>query len=265
MKRLLAVLASSLVIAAANADDISDTYVVPVAGHVESATATWLTDLTIHNPGAAAVVVDLAGVASDGTALDLETSSIVIPPHGTSSLAGLVRTHGVGALIAAGSGPFALAATVRSEHDGMHSRTAIAPAPTFITRDGGPAFLPGLISDSAMRSNIGFFAAAGATPLRIEVVLLDGNGVTLGTRTFEVGAGSMTQIQASSRLFTSAPFAVATARVRVVDGDGAVAPYAALVDAASGSATFIAPLTDRASLASATARALFRNVIEVSR
>jgi hypothetical protein len=220
--------------AAISAAPVSDTYVIPVAGHVVAADGTaWVSDLTMHNVGESAIVVDLAGVASGGQAMSLEVENVTIEPHGTIALRDIVRPGGLGALILAGSGPFSLSSRVTHGEIG----TDVMPASEFL--QSGQAFLSGLSSTAARRTNLGLFAVAGATVMTVEITLIDETGRRIGTRTFEIPAGQLTHLQFNTSAIVNETFDSATATVRVTGGEGLVSAYASVVDNRSGDASFI--------------------------
>ncbi|HEX8171359.1 MAG TPA: hypothetical protein VF824_12535 [Thermoanaerobaculia bacterium] len=228
--------------ASAFAASMSDTYVVPVAGHVRGANGeTWVTDVTLHNPNGAPLLVELSAVGANGAALDVDPAVVTLPARGTTTLRDVLhRASGLGALVAVADEAFALTSRVYTAGARGSVGQSVAAMNEFADAERPDAFLTGLASNDSYRTNIGFFAVADAAPLQIEVALFDANGATLGTRTFTIAAGTMTQLQVSSRDIAPVSFDAATARVRVVAGDGLVTSYASLVDNHSSDGSFIA-------------------------
>jgi hypothetical protein len=225
--------------AAAIAGGISDTYVVPVAGHVTGAQgATWLTDVTIHNVTDSTLAVDLAGIGADGDVMELNAQTVAVGPNGTMVLRDVVN-RGIGALVIAGTGPFSLTTRVYSARAGGEMSSDVIPAVVFLDAESRGAFLAGLMSNSKARTNVGFLAVANQSPLQIEVALLDASGTQIGALLFDVPAGSLAHVHISSRDIVPASFDSATGRVRVLSGDGVVTAYASVVDHTSGDASFI--------------------------
>ena len=224
---------------AAVAGGISDTYIVPVAGHVTGGNGvTWLTDVTIHNVTDSTIAIDLAGIGPSGDVMELDAQTVTVGPNGTMVLRDVVN-RGIGALVIAGNGPFSLRTRVYSVRAGGEMTSDVTPADVFLDADSQGAFLPGLMSNSKARTNVGFLAVANQSPLRIEVAFLDAAGVQIGTRLFEVPAAALAHVHISSRDIAPASFDSATARVRVLSGDGVVTAYASVVDQTSGDASFI--------------------------
>lgn len=261
MKTLLAGLLFFIATVAVAAP-VSDTYVVPVAGHVAGANgAVWLTDLAIHNVTGSAISVELAGIAAGGAVMDLAFPTVTVGAHGTAVLRDVVSS-GIGALVVTGSDAFTLTARVHSAQSGAD----IVPASAFLDAGSSGGFLTGLVSNSGARTNIGFLAVAGASPLRIEIALLDAGGSQLGARSFDVAAGGIEHLQFSSREIAALSFDAATARVRVLEGDGVVSAYASVVDESSGDATFVPAALDDSSSMTARQRDLLRQAAsEVNR
>ena len=150
-----------------------------------------------------------------------------------------MRETGVGALVVAGSGLFTMTSRIHSDGPRGSVGSDITPVQEFLDAESGEAVLPALVASSEHRTNIGFFAVADATELHLEVTLLDATGVTLGSRTFVVAAGTIAHRHISSREIAPIAFDEATARVRVTSGDGVVATYASVVDNRSSDASFI--------------------------
>lgn len=69
--------------------------------------------------------------------------------------------------------------------------------------------------------------------------MLDAAGIALGSKLFEFPAGTLSHRHINSRDIAPMMFDAATARLRVVSGDGAVAVYASVVDNISSDASFI--------------------------
>ena len=218
----------------------ADIFVIPIAGHVTGADGqTWITDVTLHNVTSTDLIVDLAGFGSDGALIDLNAATVSIAAHGSMTLRDVVRESDVGALVVAGSGLFTMTSRIYSDGPRGSVGSDITPVHEFLDADSGQAVLPALIASSDHRTNIGFFAVADATDLHLEVILLDATGVTLGSRSFVVTAGTIAHRHISSRETAPIAFDEATARVRVTSGDGVVTTYASVVDNTSSDASFI--------------------------
>jgi hypothetical protein len=102
------------------------------------------------------------------------------------------------------------------------------------------AYLPGLIANSRFRTNLGFVAGAGTgAPLVIDYVITGADGSSLGSERFAIPAGSFMHLQFSSRRIAAGNFDEGAARVIIVSGDGAVVPYASVIDNTTADAVFV--------------------------
>jgi hypothetical protein len=225
---------------ASSAASVTDTYVIPVAGHVSGANGqTWMTDVTLHNVTSSSLVIDLATVGAGGQPIEMNAETVTVAAHGTLMLRDVVRQTAVGALVVAGSGPFTMTSRVYSEGARGSVGSDVAPVNEFLGSDSGDAFLPGLIANARYRTNLGFFAIADATVLQLEITLLDAAGIAVGSRLFEFPAGTLSHRHINSRDIAPMEFEAATARIRVVSGDGVVAAYGSVVDNVSSDASFV--------------------------
>ena len=260
MKRIVLLFAFALIFAAygARADHYADVYVIPVASHVNGAFgSTWISDLAIHNFQTAPLTVELVLIESGASTLDnvvpLSTvTPVVIPAGGTrivrDILAGATRpSSSTGAVIVGGDRPFAVTSRSYNVVDGVDTvGTSVLASRDFLTQGlgdaaaGATAYLPGLISNARYRTNVGFAAGAGvAGPLAFDIIVTGSEGATLGTRRVVVPAGTYMHQQWSIREIATAGFDAASARMVIVDGDGAIVPYATVVNNATNDAVFV--------------------------
>jgi hypothetical protein len=233
--RILTMTAITLLLAATlSAATISDTYVVPVAGHVTGANGeTWVTDVTLHNIGATELVVDLSAVAGVAT-----PATVTVAPHGTVALHDVLSSQ-LTALVLTANAPFTMAARVYTTGARGSVGQSIAPMTDFSDDDRTDSFITGLVASPLYRTNIGFFAAADANDLDVEITLFDAAGTSLGAKTFHVAAAQLAHVQVSSREIAPVSFDAASARVRVVGGSGIVTAYASIVDNISSDGIFV--------------------------
>jgi hypothetical protein len=240
---------------------IADTYVIPVAGHSSGANGeTWVTDLTLHNVSDSSLVVDLAGIGPDGEVMALSTVTATVPPRGSIRLSDVVSPSGVGSLLVTGNAEFAVTTRISTSHAGGSVGSVIPAVDSFIDTEGGGAILPGLTANIDSRTNVGFFAVAGTAPLHFEIELVDGSGVTLARKAFEVPAGAMTHRQFNSREIAAIDFDAGAAHIRVTGGDGVMTAYASVVDNRSRDGSFIAAqsLSEAGAASLARQRSLLR-------
>jgi hypothetical protein len=104
---------------------------------------------------------------------------------------------------------------------------------------GAVAYVPGVLHNAAYRTNLGFVAGAGATGMVLEIRLKAADGATTGTRTFSIPPNRFAHVQFAASTLTSALIDAGAAEYRITGGDGAVAPYASVVDNVSQDAVFI--------------------------
>ncbi len=261
MRRFLMTIAITFCAAGAGATSVGETFVIPIAGHVAGANGqTWMTDLMIHNPGDSTIVVEVAGVDANGEAMATTPTSVTVGAGQTAALHDVVRPGGIGALLVAGSAAFTLTSRVYTETPRGATGAEVTPVSRFLDIDSGDGFLPGLVANARQRTNIGWFAVAGTTPLQIEIALLDATGASLGSRTFEVPAGRLSHLQLSSRDIVPVAFDAATARVRVTGGDGVMTAYASVVDNGSSDGSFIAAASGPSALLQSLPRAVMMRI-----
>lgn len=249
--RTFTILALMLIaVPVASAAAPSDFYVIPVATHAAGAGGTaWRTDVVIQNIQQTPVTVSMAVVESGEGLLDNifplslnDSAAATVPPGGSAVLSDVLRNHRgraetSGALLVGGDQPFVLTSRTYAAGAGGGVGETVPPVSDVV--DGGTLYLPALVSNASARSNIGFVAAAGTQPLVIETALHDRGGASLGTRSFTVAPGVTTQLQFSTRSVAAAPFDEASAKMRIVSGDGTLIGYASVVDNASADASFI--------------------------
>ena len=254
MRRMLLFLLVSLVPFAASGEHFGDFYVVPIAGHTEGrAGSFWQTDLIVHNFQDVPVTIE-AGLVDSGLATADNFAPVMVDGAATFTVAAgatrvlsdVLRGHrgreaAIGALLVGGDHPFALSTRIYNVAGPTPGAGQIIPvAQDFLDTPSQRAFIPGLVSNSDFRSNIGFLAASGSTPLVLEVSLAGASGATLGVPlTFTIPSMSIAQIQMSSQQWTTSAFDVATAVLRVVSGTGNVTGYASVVDNRTNNVTVI--------------------------
>ncbi|MBI2215280.1 MAG: hypothetical protein HYU52_16645 [Acidobacteria bacterium] len=238
----LSVLLLSLALPAAAIESV---YVIPAAAHVRGlAGSEWMTDLVLHNPGSAAVTIDVALVRSGAAALvasGLETlGAAVVAPGQTVLLADLLGSalsaDASGALILSGTGPFTATSRTYVERPDGTRGTAISVARVFIDESEPSALLSGVRVEGRYRTNIGIFALAdGEDRLEIEVTI---GGAVIQRLVVPAGTFAHAQLPVES----TGGSGVATATVGIVAGQGFATAYASVIDNGSDDATLIEPV-----------------------
>jgi hypothetical protein len=244
MKEAIIIASVMAVLAAmpAGAASISDTYVIPAAAHATGAGGElWQSDVQLFNPNATALSVDSVFVNANGTSSTLG-ATVTIPPNATMSISDVVGSGGgEGAIILSGSQPFIVTSRAYATTTRGTFGESVVPAAEFIDGTTPDAFLVGLRSNAAARTNVGFFAAADRSePMTVTITVLDANGANAGSRIFVVPAGTMAAVQVSLKSIAASTLDTATARVSITGGRGIATAYASVVDNATSDSTFVA-------------------------
>ncbi|HVT02863.1 MAG TPA: hypothetical protein VHL58_05750 [Thermoanaerobaculia bacterium] len=266
----------------------SDLYVIPVASHISGVNGTvFISDLSIQNFQSTPLTVTVLFIESgEGNAENvgnlvstaLPNGSVTVPAGGTVILRDVLSgyqgktTALVGSLIVSGDKPFAVTSRNYSVNaaGGTIGQT-VPPARDFVENAIGDtinamatSYLPGLISNAAYRTNVGFTAAAGQAGAIIEIEIKDADGTSLGKRSFYIGPNLYEHVQVAVTTIASKGFDAGSATLRITNGDAAVAPYASVVDNISSDAVFITgvfpPNAPFAKVASSPSR--FRQLVD---
>ena len=244
----------------------SNFYVIPVAGHVHGANDTlYQSDIAIRNFQPVALQINLVLIENGEASLDNNagvvlrdgsTGSITVPADGSVLLADVLANQrgggdSFGAILLGASAPFAVTSRTYTTNAGGGTVGQTVPAfrdflesATGTTDASMPvAYIPGVVANAASRTNLGFVAAANASslaPLVVSVCLRGLDGRLIGSaRNFSIAQGLSAHVQFSSREITTEPLSIASAEVRILSGDGAVVPYASVVDNVSSDAVFL--------------------------
>jgi hypothetical protein len=246
-----------LVAAGARANHYSDTYVIPIVGHVTGANGmVWMSDITIRNFATEPLTVEMILIESGSDTADnifpLVTNSIngsvTVPANGTVVLRDVLNGYAIpnttGALLLGGNRPFAV--TSRAYNSNFPLGQTVPATRDFLTASLGNAdnasyaYIPGVVSNATTRTNVGFVAGAGGstTPMNVDVSIRNAAGGIVGNRTFTIPAGQFAHYQFSVGSITSTQFDVGTVEMRISQGEGSVVPYASIVTNA-GEAMYI--------------------------
>lgn len=277
MRKIILILMLSLLPLAASAQGLySDTYVIPAVSHTNGAFGTtWMSDVAITNfqttPLTVQLVVVESGENNPDNVFALTSPSIngavTIPSGATVLLRDVLNGYRglqtvTGALIVGANAPFAITSRTYNKSFGE----TVTPARDFFQNAIGTsdptavAYLPGITNNAQLRTNIGLLAATGSAssaPLGVQVTVKDNTGKTLGTKLVLIGPGNFTHTQFAVSSMTSQSFDVGSAELRIVQGNGAVVPYASVIDNASGAAAFIMAQFPSSASASSLFRRLF--------
>lgn len=280
---LLLLLLLALASVSAYADHYADTYVIPVAGHVQGANGTvWMSDLAIRNfsnaPLTVSFVVIESGLDVDDNVYPLDGDNadgeITVAPNATVELRDVLAGHRgmdntIGALIVGANAPFAITSRAYSNRS-MLGQT-VTPARDFLDNsfgqadNAGSAYIPGIMSNAAARTNIGFVAGSGGSTAQmvVAVTVRNGAGAIVGTRNFVVPAGRFQHMQVPVRSIANESFDIGSVDFRISQGEGVLVPYASIIDNATGDAAYIMGVTpDTTPTTLRTFPSLFRMLLE---
>ncbi|HEY3057164.1 MAG TPA: hypothetical protein VGK31_14655 [Thermoanaerobaculia bacterium] len=275
---LMLLLAPTLLVAG----QYSDLYVIPVAGHVTGlGGSSWMSDVAIQNfqsaPLTVQIVVIESGEAMPDNVKPLQSSvgsAVTIPAGGTRILRDVLNGHRatdtIGAILIGADLPFAVSSRAYvTSANGATQGESVIPVRDFLdnslsshTNLTASAYVPGLTANSRYRTNLGLVAgSSSAAGVTVEVTLRGADGASLGSRTFGVAANGFEHIQFSSTSITNQAFDEGSATFRIVAGDGAVVPYASVVDNISSAAYFVTgQFPPDAPFSNVTFRALFQEM-----
>lgn len=275
----------------ASANHYADFYVIPIAGHTAGVNGTvWMSDVSLHNfqnaPLNISVVFVQSGEGNPDNIFPLVTGtftgSVTVPSGGSTTLKDVLNDFAgtpniTGALLIGADRPFAVTSrTYNLSPSGDSYGQTVPAARDFIDNSVGRtdtsmavAYIPGLVNNSRFRTNLGFLAGNAGAPgetMTLEVSLRDERGAAIGsTRRFTIAPAGFTQLQFSSRSVADRSFNDGSASFRIVQGSGAVVPYASVIDNRTADATFILgqfPPNSQTTAAGTIAPAVFRSLFE---
>ena len=273
----------SLFATGAQAAHYSDTYVIPIVGHVEGVNGTvWMSDVAIRNISTESLTVQLVLVESGVNTFDnvfpLITDdipgSVTVGSNATVLLEDLLEGYGktnvTGALVLGGDRPFAV--TSRAYNSESPLGQTVEPQRDFFDSSLGTldntafAYIPGIVQNATTRTNVGFVAGSGGStiPMVVEISVRNGAGGTVGTRRFTIPAGTFAHNQFPLGAMFNQSVDVGSVDFRVIEGEGVVVPYASLVDNMTGEAAFITGVFPESVTPSAlrTTSTLFHRLLE---
>ena len=217
---------------------------VPAAASIRGALGTdWRTDLSIFNPGSAAIDVTLDYYKADGAL----SSTFTLQPSAFLSLPDVIGTafnapNTFGALTATclnDDQPLIFSRTYNQTDQGTYGQ-GIRASPygaTFYQGDNG--FLTGLKNTTAFRSNVGFFNLQDI-PIEVQLVLYDEAGLELASASYPLAALSHLQV---NNIFSSLNLAgdheAAWAKVWTDTLWGRFASYGSIVDNRTGDPIYL--------------------------
>jgi len=210
--------------------------IIPAVGRAPGINGTfWRSDVRLFNPTASTMVVTLRYLNA--------TMPVVMAPNQTVVLSDVLSQFGAssgsGALEVAwsgGNGPIIASRTYTTAANGGTFGQSIDPVQSF----GADSYVPGLRSDSAFRSNVGF-VNSGDVSIGITATLLTSGGQPLASAFVPLAPRSQTQFSLAS-LFPSLNIpALGTVTLQAhTDSGPFLFAYGSMVDNASGDPVFFA-------------------------
>lgn len=262
--KLLTLLIGAILTMPLAAQNSSDLYILPVASHTPGLSGTtWMSDVAIQNPQTTPLTVQLLLIESgEGNPDNVfpvtttnTTGAVTIPAGGSVLLKDVLNgyrgmANAAGSLIVGGDKAFAV--TSRSYSMTPAGNTigqTVPPAANFIDNTVGVtnnqtavAYLPGLINNVQFRTNIGFVAGNASNsgqPMIVQIVVRNASGSAIGTRAFSIPGGAFTHVQFNITSIAPVTLDIASATVSIIQGNGAVVPYASVIDNGSADAVFV--------------------------
>lgn len=260
---LVSLLALLLVPQSAFANHYADFYVIPVAIDAPGVNGTnWMSDVAIYNFSSLPLTVSVTFIRS-GTnmpdnfeTLDPDELGAVIEPGDSVLIKDVLdqvgsRPDNLGAILVGGDIPFAITSrTYSMSPAGDTVGQTVLPARDFlenavgdVTIPGATAYIPGLIQNARFRTNLGFVAATTTgNGMTLGITLRNADGATIGTRSFFIGGEQFLHVQFSARSITNPTtqnFDIGAADFVITQGDGAVVPYASVIDNVTADAVYV--------------------------
>lgn len=260
---LVSLLALLLVPQSSFAAHYADFYVIPVAIDAPGVNGTnWMSDVAIYNFSSLPLTVSLTFIRTGENmpdnfeTLDPDELGAVIEPGDSVLIKDVVdqvgnRPNNLGAILIGGDRPFAVTSRTYSMNPtGDTVGQTVLPARDFlenavgdVTIPGATAYIPGLIQNSRFRTNLGFVAATTAgNGMTVGITLRDASGASVGSRNFFIGGEQFLHVQFSARSITNPTtqnFDIGAADFVITQGDGAVVPYASVIDNVTADAVYV--------------------------
>jgi len=218
--------------------------VIPAVGRLPGANGTfWRSDVTLFNPnGVAAQTVTLRYRPAGADNRNAASRQFTVGAGRTMVLADVLSQFGLasgsGALEVAwsgSSGPVVTSRTYTTTTTGGTFGQSIDPVASF----GSDAFVPGLRSDFAFRSNVGFVNNSDAT-IGVVVTLLSSNGTAVGIAFVQLPPKSQTQSSAAALFPNTDVASLGNFTLQAHCDGGGMFAYGSIVDNASGDPVFFA-------------------------
>ncbi len=224
------------------ADDMM--YMIAGAAHVAGIGETsWITDLTLYNPGDEDVTARIAFLPGGSDNSDAPEVEVTVLAGTTSNYSDVVLdllgSRGAGAIRIVADGTLVGGSrTFNDSNDGTFGQFIPAATIDRAVAAGDNVKLIGLAGNAAFRTNIGFANASAETAsVRIELFASDGNRIGQFGRTLE--PWGWLQVSEVFSLVDAGDVEAATAVVHNLSTSSSIFVYASLVDEITGDPTLI--------------------------
>ena len=281
-KVILSVVFALLLPPALFANHYADFYVIPIAGHVNGLNGTmWMSDVAIQNFQAVPITVEIFFIEQGEGRTDNvfpiagANGSMTIAAGGSVIVRDILNQFNaenmaLGALLVGSDRPFAVTSRSYSmSPSGDTVGQTVLPVRDFLENTIGDtnnamavAYIPGAVQNSRFRTNVGFVAGSGASNMGVEITVKNSDGSQIGKRTFTVPANTFSQVQVPITAITTTSTDAAGIEVRIASGDGAVAPYASVIDNSTADAVYVAGTMPPNTLFAKTTPDIFRRLFD---
>jgi PKD repeat protein len=217
--------------------------VLPAVGRAPGANSTlWRSDVTMFNPSTSWITANVRYLAANSDNRSVASREVVLAPGRTVLLNDVLNwlgySSGSGAfeLTWAGSAsPIVTSRTYTSTVGGGTFGQSIDPIATY----GSDVYVPGLRSDSAFRSNVGFVNGADST-VTATLQLLAADGRVLANSSVTLAPRSQTQSSIASLFPGVDPASLGAFTLGGHTATASLFAYGSIVDNASGDPVFFA-------------------------
>ncbi len=220
------------------------TFVVPAVARIDGVGDTaWVSDVTLANPHATPVEIELTYLARDRDNIQAPTFDLVVGPGQSMNLEDVVQgtfgTSGSGALLVQAQRPVVVVSrTFNDTPEGTFGQSIAGFDERDAIHEGQIGHLLMLEESELFRTNFGL-VNLGVDQVTVEVLFVDPSGSDLGTLSYTLPPRGVTQSNQVLRELTELEISGFSAEVRVVTPEGRVMAYGSVVDNSSGDPTFI--------------------------
>jgi hypothetical protein len=232
--------------------DFQRTWLLPSSARIGGQGGSfYTTDLTVANPTAADAAVTIKFLGHDADGRNGVEKTVSVGAGRAVSFEDVLGTlfgvaSGYGALRVSSSAPLNVLGQTWTPgpSGGTFGQSVPAMGEDDLIDGLNPRAIPGVREDARFRTNL-ILANASTISVQVFVTLLDGNGVSLASKTYTLPPLGMTQVtQVVRDLGVSADVANAVLLVSNVRRDAAIASYASVIDKTTNDPRTLLPARD---------------------